>query len=220
MTPNYDAAAIKAMEILRDNNITETPIDSLSILLRYPGVRVMSFSNMAMQTGMDRDNLVPLFGENQDAATFHLNMSIDDVKYVVVYNKMLPIEIIMRGIARELGHIALGHDGATRPTEVRRQEAMCFAHHLLSPRPIIHMLQESGIPLTQNILSDTTGCSGECVEGIQAIPATNVPKELNQQVRDLFSKGVNEYIRFHKASPKNDKSPIVDFGAFMEGYDE
>ena len=137
MEPNYDRAAIAAMKILVRHNITETPIVTMPILKNYPGVRVMSFTHMADMAGMERSDLVPLFGTNQDAVTFHLGMSIEDVEYVVVYNMRLPHEIICRGLARELGHIVLGHDGVTRPKEVRLAEAMCFAHHLLSPRPII-----------------------------------------------------------------------------------
>lgn len=220
MKPDFDRAATAAMQILIDNQITETPIIPLPILLRYPGVRVMSFTHMADEAGVQRKDLVPLFGSNQDAATFHLGMSINDVSYVVVYNMRLPYEIVWRGIARELGHIVLGHDGATRSTEVRKAEALCFAHHLLSPRPIIKMLQESGMPITMNVLVATTGCSEECVEEMQQIPFANVPAELNRKVRGLFSRGIGEYINFHKASPKEDHSPVIDFGSFMDGYTE
>ena len=219
MIPNYEKAAAKAMEILIENAVTETPIDSLSILLKQPGVRVVSFTKYASMAGIDRNDLVPMFGSNQDAATFNLGMEINDVKYVVVYNMRLPYEIIQRSIARELGHIVLGHDGETRPTDVRMAEAMCFAHHLISPRPVINMLRES-IPMTMNVLTATTGCSDDCVEELREIPGVNVPKELNRTVRDLFSRGINEYIRFNKASSKADKSPVIGFGSYMEGYAE
>ena len=219
MMPNYDLAAIKAMETLIQNGITETPVDSLSILLKYPGVRVISFKKFAMEAKMERQDLVPLFGGNQDAATFHLDMPIEDVKYVVVYNMRLPYEIIWRGVARELGHIVLGHDGITRPSDIRRAEAMCFAHHLISPRPVIRMLQDS-VPLTMNVLAATTGCSDECVDDLRVIPGTHVPKELNREVKDLFSRGINEYIRFYRAAKKADKSPLIDFGTYMDDYEE
>lgn len=218
MKPDYDKAATKAMEILIENRITETPIDTLSILLKYPGVRVMSFTKFATQAGKDREDLVPMFGENQDAATFTLDTPIEDVKYIVVYNMRLPHEIIMRGIARELGHIALGHDGITRPSDIRRAEAMCFAHHLISPRPIIEMLRRS-VPLTMNVLTATTGCSDECVDDLRAIHGAHVPADLNREVKRLFERGINEYIRFYLAA-KTDKSPVIDFGTFMDNYEE
>lgn len=219
-TPDFDRAATAAMEILIANQITETPVIPLPILKNYPGVRVISFTHMADVAGIEREDLVPLFGGNQDAATFHLNMAIDDVRYVVVYNMRLPHEIICRGIARELGHIVLGHDGLARRADVRMAEAMCFAHHLLSPRPIIQMLRESGMPLTMNVLASTTGCSDECVDDMQKIPGAHVPPEINRKVKDLFSRGIMEYIRFHCASPKTDRSPLVDFGTFMDNYEE
>lgn len=219
MIADFDRAATLAMETLVANNITETPIDSLSILLKYPGVRVMSFTHFATQAGIDRHDLVPLFGGNQDAATFHLDMDMDGVAYVVVYNMRLPHEIILRGVARELGHIVLGHDGKTRPTHVRYAETMCFAHHLLSPRPVIHMLQRE-IPLTMNVLTATTGCSDECVDDLRTIPGVRVPAELNRKVKDLFARGINEYIHFYKAAEKQDRTPLIDFGSYMDNYEE
>lgn len=219
--PDLDLAAMRAMQILIDNNITETPINPLPIMLQYPGVRVMPFTRMAAEAGMERSDLIPMFGANQDAATFHLSMNgMNEVEYVVVYNMRLPFEIIWRGIARELGHVVLKHDGTMRSAETRKAEAMCFAHHLLCPRPVIQLLKESGMPLTMNVLANTTGCSEECVEDMQMIPGVNVPMETNIKVRELFKPHINEYIRFHMSSPKEDKSPILDFGTYMDGYAE
>ena len=220
MKPNIDLAATTAMEILKNGKITETPIDSLSILLNYPGVRVMSFAKFASQIGVERSDLIPLFGANQDAATFNLDMDIDGVRYVVVYNMRLPFDVVWRGVARELGHIALGHDGQTRSTEVRMAEAICFAHHLISPRPVLKMLMDAGIPLTMNVLTATTGCSYECVEEMRTIPGANVPAELNREVKALFERGISEYISFYKAAEKQDTTPQIDFGTFMDNYKE
>lgn len=220
MLPDYENAAQKALEIIRDRRITETPVLSLPILRDWPGVRVMSFAEMADGTGMDRENLIPLFGKNQDAATCLLDMELDDVRYVVIYNRLLPYETIRKAIARELGHIVLGHDGVTRPTEVRYAEAMCFAHHLLLPRPIIHMLQTAGIQLTMNVLANTIGCAEECVEGIRHTPGVHVPPQLNAEVRDLFAPHIQEYIRFHNASKKPDSAPVADIGTYMDFYEE
>ena len=221
MTPDYETAAIKAREILINRKITETPINPLPILLEYSNVRVMPFTKMAANAGMERKELVPMFGWNQDAATFHLNLpGIENVEYVVVYNMRLPFEIIWRGIARELGHIVLGHTGAKRTPEIRLAEAMTFAHHLLSPRPVIRLIQESGMPLTMSALANTTGCSDECVEDMQKIPGVHIPKEMNIQVKNLFARGIKEYIRFHLCSPMQDKSPILDLGTYMDFYEE
>ena len=72
--PDYDSAAIAAMKILIERNITETPVNPLPILLEYPNVRVLPFTKMATDARMERKDLVPMFASNQDAATFHLNM--------------------------------------------------------------------------------------------------------------------------------------------------
>lgn len=178
MKPDFDRAATAAMQILINYHVTATPIDPMPILLSYPGIRIIPFAKMANEANMEREELLSLFVRNQDAATFKLGMEIDDVEYVVAYNMRLPFEIIWRGLARELGHIALGHDGVTRPYEVRKAEAMCFAHHLLSPRPILRMIQESGLPLTMNVLSDATGCIDECVEDMATIHGTKDRKSV------------------------------------------
>lgn len=218
--PDLDRAAAAALQLLIDNHVTETPINPLPILLNYPGVRVLPYTKMASEAGIDRNDLVPIFG-NQDAATFRLNLpGMDDVKYVVVYNMRLPFEIIWRAIARELGHIVLDHDGVTRPQSVRMAEAVCFAHHLISPRPVLRLLHNSGIPFTMNVLTNTTGCSDECVDELQTIPGTHVSPELNAQVRDLFAPHIMEFINFHRSSPKVDNSHLLDFGTFMDGYEE
>jgi len=219
MTPDFNRAATAAMRLLVDQKITETPIDSFSLLVNCPHIRLMSFAGLADNAEVDRDDLVPLFGMNQDAVTFRM-FGMKDIEYIVIYNMKLPYEDIRRAIARELGHIVLGHDGQTRSTEVRKAEALCFAHHLLTPRPIIRMIQQSGLPFSINVLTHTTGCSEDCVEEIREIPGTNVSAELNRQVRDLFAPHILEYIRFHKDSPKPDNSPIIDFGTYMESYTE
>lgn len=220
MTPDYDRAAIAAMQLLIDHQITETPVKPMPLLLNYPGVRVMPFTHMADEASMERGDLVPLFGANQDAATFSLSMNLDDVSYIVVYNMRLPFEIVWRGVARELGHIVLGHDGLTRSSPVRRAEAMCFAHHLLCPRPIIRMMQESSMPLTLTALANTVGCSEDCVEDMRQIPGAHVPAEMNRAVRAQFARGIQEYIRFHLASPMADRSPLIDLGTYMDHYEE
>lgn len=218
--PDYDRAATAAAQLLLDHHITETPVNPLPILLNYPGVRVLPYTKMALDAGIDRTELVPIFG-NQDAATFHLNLpGLDGVKYVVVYNMRLPFEIIWRAVARELGHIVLGHDGVTRPMETRMAEAMCFAHHLISPRPVIRLIQESCLPFTLNVLSNTTGCSDECVDDMQRIPCAHVPKDLNLQVKNLFRPHIEEYIAFHRSAQRPDSSHIINFGTFMDGYEE
>lgn len=219
-TPDYDRAAIKALEIIRENGIKETPVDPLKIIKDYPGVRVVPFVKMADEIEKEREDLIPLFYTNQDAATFSLKAhDMADVEYIVVYNMRLPIEIIHRAIARELGHIALGHDGTVRTAETRMAEAMCFAHHLLSPRPVVNLLQKS-IPITMNVLTAVLGCSDECVDDIQQIPGVHVPAELNAEVRDMFAPHINEYINFHETSPRKDRSPILDLGSYMDYYEE
>lgn len=43
---------------------------------------------------------------------------------------------------------------------------------------------------------------------------------IDQKVTEQFAPHIEEYIRFHKAAPKKDNSPIISFGEYMDYYEE
>ena len=217
MIPNYDRAATMAMQTLIDNRITTAPVMPLPIFKRTPGVLVISFAEMSDMTEIDRSSLVPMFGESQDAATFHI--SSEKLKYVVVYNQRLPFYMLQRSLSRELGHIMLGHDG-TRPEEVRTAEAYCFAHHLLCPRPLIKAVQDAGIKLTVEVVGSVTGCYERCLSAMRREPAVNVPADLNRAVREQFSDYLKNFLAFQPYLSFDDESQLADFGHYMDNYTE
>lgn len=216
MAPNYETAAIKALETLVEQKISTLPIDPLPIIKNTPGVLVMPFADLASNASIERNQLVPMFGQNQDAVTFYIGM--EKVKYVVAYNQYLPTDI-RRGLARELGHIKLGHDG-TRPLDVRMEEAMCFARHLIFPRPVIRAIQESGIPFTVEVVGSGTGCYERCLEGLRKTPGVKTLAELNRAVRNQFSTWLDNFIGLHSVITEGDHTPAADFGHYMDGYEE
>ena len=217
MTPDYELAATAALRTLLFHNITSAPIVPLPIVKTTPGVLAMPFSDLANNAGIERNKLVPMFSENQDAVTFFVNF--EKVKYVVAYNQYLPFDSIRRGLARELGHIVLGHDG-TRPADVRLEEAMCFARHLIFPRPLIHAIQNAGFPLTVEVLGSITGCYERCLAGLQKTPAVHVAPELNRALKERFSCFIQNFIDFQSMIAYGDSTAVADFGTFMEGYEE
>jgi hypothetical protein len=217
MTPNYELAATKALETLIEYNICSSPIDPLPIVKSTEGVIAMPFADLAANAGVERSNLVPMFGVNQDAVTFFIG--VEKLKYVVAYNQYLPFDMIRRGLARELGHIVLGHDG-TRPADVRMAEAMCFARHLLFPRPLIHALLEAGIPMTVEVVGSITGCYERCLAGLRKTPGVKVSAELNRKVRDMFADFVRNFTEFQTLLSPGDRTSIADFGTYMDYYEE
>lgn len=217
MTPNYELAATKALETLIEHNVRSSPVDPLAIVKQTKGVIAMPFAELAANAGVERKNLVPMFGMNQDAVTFYVD--IGRLKYVVAYNQYLPFDMIRRGLARELGHIVLGHDG-TRPSDVRMAEAMCFARHLLFPRPLIHALQEAGFPMTVEVVGSITGCYERCLAGLRKTPGVEVSAELNCKVRDMFADFVRNFTEFQTLLSAGDRTSIADFGSFMDKYEE
>ena len=217
--PDYLNAAIKASETLINFGISSAPVDSLPILKKYPGVFVVSFAEMSETLCMDRQNLVSICGEsNQDAVT-SVHIDGDSVRYVVAYNQQLPLFIVGRALARELGHILLGHDG-TRPEDVRNAEARCFAHHLLCPRPLIHAIQACNLRLTTDLLGNVTGCYDYCLSCMRKTPGVSVPAELNRAVRDQFMPYMKNLFEFQRYASLKDVSALADLGTYMDNYVE
>lgn len=219
MKPDYELAATKAYEMLIKHKIVSAPVDPLPVFKRTPGVLVLSFTEMSKKIGMDRDNLLTSFDvENHDAVT-SVQVNDDWLRYVVTYNQRLPLYLIQRALARELGHIVLGHDGS-KPEDVRMAEAYCFAHHFLCPRPLIKAIKGSGIPFTVEVLGAMTGCYERCLHGMRQEPAVHVPAELNQQVRAQFSEYIINFLDYETHLYKTDTSAVADLGTYMDGYEE
>ena len=219
MTPDYERAAIKATETLISCKICNTPIDPLPILKNLPGVYVVTFAEMSDRMNMDRCDVMKNLGhENQDAVTT-LFREGDHLQHIVAYNKLLSSKYLDRALARELGHIVLGHDGS-RPEDVRDAEARCFAHHLLCPRPLIHAIQATGIRFTVEMLGSITGCYDYCLSCMRSQPAVHVPADLNRAVRDQFMPYIKNLFEFLRYASIKDGSALADFGTYMEGYEE
>ena len=218
MTPDYDKAAIAASETLVRFGINSAPVAPLPILKQLPGVLVKSYEQFSSDLGEDRRCVLNTFGKCQDACT---TVSMFDGKphYLVTYNQQLSAVLIQRALARELGHILLGHDG-TRPETVRNEEAKCFAHHLLVPRALIHMLNASNLRLTEEVLGNLTGCYHYCLSCMRKTPPVSVPRDLNAQVRDQFIPYFKNFFDFQRYAAHKDGSALADFGTYMDGYEE
>lgn len=219
MTPDYEAAALAATRILTTHGISSAPVAPMRILKTIPNVMLVSYTEVAARMGVDRENAVVIFGErNQDAVTSVLQDG-NGLRYFVTYNQRLPYYILQRALARELGHIVLGHDGS-RPEEVRTEEALVFARHLLCPRPLIHALQEAGVKLTVEVLGTITGCYERCLVGLRKTPGVHVPAMANRMVRAQFEDYIRDFLRFQPILQEDDESALADFGTYMDYYEE
>lgn len=219
MTPDVVNAAIKATETLIKYNVSFAPVMPLPILKSIPGVLVVPFAEMAEKIGIDREGVISAFGAwNQDAIT-HILDNGNRVRYLVTYNQRLPFYMQQRALARELGHIVLGHDGS-RPESVRMDEAIMFARHFLCPRPLIHTLQETGVPLTVETVGNITGCYERCLAGIKKTPGVHVPAEINRAVKEQFADYIKNFLDCRVLLAEYDESQTADFGTFMDGYEE
>ena len=219
MTPDYDRAATAAAEVLIKYGISSAPVDPIPIFKKAENFNIVTFTEMSSMIGMSRQDLVSTFeAENHDAVS-SVYLKNGKKHYLVAYNMRLPQYIVQRALAREMGHIVLGHDG-TRPEDVRNAEALCFAHHLLCPRALIHAIQEAGTKITVEVLGNTTGCYERCLIGMRRTPATHVSADLNRLVRAQFSDYIEDFLDFQSYLSQDDESMIANFGTFMDGYEE
>ncbi len=99
-------------------------------------------------------------------------------------------------------------------------EAMFFVRHLLCPRPLIKALQDANIPITVETLGLITGCYERCLVGMQKSHGAYVAPELNRKVREQFSAYIDNFIDCQSILTKDDESMLVNFGAFMDNYEE
>jgi hypothetical protein len=219
MTPDYETAALRAAETLITYGISAAPVSPLPILKKLPGVFVVSFQTMSDDIDIPRKCVIDQFGAYSQDAFTSVNIINGKPQYLVTYNQLLPSFIVSRALARELGHIVLGHDGS-RPEDVRQDEARCFANHLLAPRALLHFIQSTNLRLTVEVLGNLTGCYDYCLSCMRRLPATHVPAELNRQIRDNFMPYMFNFFYYQRVARHSDGSALADLGTYMDGYEE
>jgi hypothetical protein len=217
--PDFQRAAIKAYETLRDHHITTLPIIPMEIIGSIPNVLVFAFTEAASFYGVGRAALFDiLIDQNIDAITFSRTQN-GIRRYIVAYNQRFPFDILQHALSVELGHIVLGHDDSM-PEEEKRAEALCFAQHLLCPRPLVKTIQDAGAIPTVTTIGTMTGCYGRYIAGMRRTPGVQVPADLNRAVRDQLSDYVHAYLHCMALIGADDDSPEANFGTFMDGYEE
>lgn len=128
MQPDYEAASAKAKEVIEKYPVSSIVDAPLEVLKSMPGVLVLSYEEASSKINMDRTNLLCI--HNNHKAITYVDVSEGRPKYVVVYNQKVPFEEVRKSLARELGHIVLGHNGSL-PEDIRTEEAICFADKYL-----------------------------------------------------------------------------------------
>ena len=168
---DYTKAAIRAAETLIRYGVKSTPVSPLQILEQLDNVVTVSFSEISESCGIGRGDLLQTFGKSLDAIT-SVHTENGRPFYMVAYNRLLPMPMIQRAMARELGHIILRHDGSSPENT---EEAFCFACHFLCPRPLIHAIQATGMRVTTDMLANLTGIFDQDLVKMRRIPGTDVP---------------------------------------------
>jgi len=216
--PNFDNAATKAVETLIRYHVNAVPVSPMH-LLQSMGVFVVTFTEMADRAGLDRKNQAIYFGaESQDAVSFGLEAEGPQA-FMVAYNQNLPADMVHRALCREMGRIVLRQDPSL-PMDTRTEELLCYARHLLCPRPLIRALQNAGIRTTVKMIGNITGCYGRWIASMRKTPGASVSPELNRLCRIQFTDYVMHLITRHAIMANEDDSDVADFGTYMDGYIE
>lgn len=216
MQPDSLRAATLAMETLIKHRVSYAPVSPLPILKSTPGVLVRTYADMAAAMGVERSCVLNnLSAEHLDATTAVDVYPDGRLRYLIGYNRLMPSHIAHRALARELGHIVLGHDGS-RPEDVREAEAVIFSRYLLCPRPLLRAVRAAGIPLTEDLLASITAVRPE---GLRSTPGLPVPPELNRLVRDQFAAYVDNLATCREYLPADTDGPVC-LGTYMDNYQE
>ena len=213
---NYTRAAKKAYDIIIKYGICKSPVSPLPILERMEDVITVSFEELGCISGLDCVELAPIFGKCSDAFT---SIRIDNgIKtYVVAYNSLLPFNILQRALAREMGHVVLGHTEISSENEA---EAQCFAQHLLCPRPLIHILQAISMRVTEDLFGNLTGAQNQFLVSMRRTPGVDVPAKINKFVGNMFLPFAVNFYEYYRDVKPYDGSALADFGTYMDNYAE
>mgnify|MGYP007122071943 CR=1 FL=1 len=122
MVPNYKQSAAAAVDAVARFGPVSSPDALLKVFAGLPGVHTFSL------------DISPLPGHDDWDALTCVRRKDGVLQYIVMYNTSLPSFLLLRSLARELGHIILQHDGSC-PENIWMEEANCFAYHLLCCAP-------------------------------------------------------------------------------------
>ena len=214
---DYTKAAVAAMETLIKYGVKSAPVSPLPILEQMENVIVVPFTDMSKSSGVNQNDLQQLFGKNRDAVTSVYPENGGSKKYIVAYNSLLPFSMVQRALAREMGHIVLRHESSTNET---MEEATCFSHHLLCPRPLVHAVSATGIRFSVDMLANLTGVFDQCLFCIRHTPGVDVPPGMNRFVRGQFMPFIINFFNYYQSVLPSDGSALADFGTYMDGYEE
>ena len=81
--PDYNRAAILAAKTLIDYKVTAAPVDPMPILKQLKGVLLFSYAEVSECIGIDRENIVKLFGKENQYAVTSVQRVNGELRYIV-----------------------------------------------------------------------------------------------------------------------------------------
>ena len=213
---DYENASVKAYETLVQYGIKKTPVSPLPILQNMENVIVVSYEEIETLSGLNRSDLSEMFGKCKDAVS-SIHITNGKPIYIVAYNGLLPFNMLQCALAREMGHIVLGHKESTPDNEA---EARCYAQHLLCPRPLIHTIQVISMRISEDLIGNLTGIHQQWLVRMRRTPGAHVPANLNRFVRNQFMPFILNFYEYYRDVMPQDGSALVDFGTYMDNYEE
>jgi Zn-dependent peptidase ImmA (M78 family) len=152
LTANYSKAVLSSVNVLKDYNYNEVPIN-LDILIKElrRTIKVCSYSKLSKKKGVTIDEICTYFESDLGACAYERNTE----RYIIFYNDTKNnIGLKRFTIAHELGHIFLNHHnkadtdimlrkGITeKKYKVFENEANCFARNFLAPYYLVSSISK------------------------------------------------------------------------------
>lgn len=143
--PDYRRATNAAYDVLQYYDGTFPEIKILTIIKRYPNIKICSYSCAAQKLNVSHSEFTYQYASSEQGFTV---ADRPNNRYIIYYNDFKDTTTTKFTLAHELGHIILGH---TNDNEIADKEANCFARNLLCPIQII-------IGFQLETVSDYTNC--------------------------------------------------------------
>lgn len=211
-------AATQAVRALIKYGIARTPVYPQHIIQHADNASFVTYGHPGE---IDEYSMFTECDASRIGHNFYMINVYDSYKgkkhYLFVVNRNADIGHLKLSLAVELGHIYLGHEAMLRNRTKKKQEAECFAMHLVFPRAAIKLLQEHHFHFTKKTFSRIFGDCDWCLDSLLTARPVEVNPELNGLLKEQFTPYINQLDDLGILKMPVHDEPI-DLSNYMAGY--
>ena len=211
ITPNFEFAQKKAIELLKSSSFEIFPIDLLT-LIKELDLKIIctTFSEFEKRYGDRFENVLDLL-QSDDGVTWY---NAKNNQYIIIYNDKVDYYPHLRfTIAHELGHIVLGHFqkaeysflmfSSEEKYGILEKEAGYFARNLLFPIPLLQaVVFKTKGPLSIEMVSNLFNVSRKVVKRTEKHLEKLSYVKSDVELCAHFEKGINQMVMINNVITK------------------